>query len=222
MQQREASRFASTDLSVVQIKELLSASFAELLQGLEAEPAPDFSDVKVEETLGESAALVSDEGDSSLLEAGIPIETKDEAGDLKKVNLNLEVTAGGFEPSNPLTELQIPDRTAEPIVIGTEGLAVTPVGAGETVGARRFGEKDILFPEINEDTDLLVSPLAGGVELFDQLRSPGSPEPCNSPLSYPMGQRSFQTAALAAPTWLSTAKSLPMWPHQPPWTRRAP
>jgi YD repeat-containing protein len=53
--------------------------------------------------------------------------------------------------------------------------------------AHLFGDKDVIYPEVQTDTDLLVSPLATGVEFSDQLRSIESPEALRFDLSLPEG-----------------------------------
>lgn len=187
IQEREASRSAYAQLSPAQINDLLTTTFADQLSALEAEPARYLSGVTVEETLGPSVAVVNDEGDGSLMEAGIPIRAEDPEGDMRKVDLDLEATGEGFEPDNPLTALRIPDTPAEPIEMGEDGLAVSAVGADPAADPRLVGTKDVLFPDVEMDTDLLVAPTAAGVELFDQLRSPASPEALHFHLDLPEG-----------------------------------
>ncbi len=187
--EREASTSAHTDVAPGEAADLLSSAFAPQLEALEAEPGRYLSGVSVVETLAPTVAVVSDEGDGSLLEAGIPIKTENAEGDLEKIDLSLMETVSGFEPQNPLTELQIPANASEPIAIGEDGLSVSQVGAESGDEAKRFGDKDILYFEVAADTDLLVSPLASGVELFDQLRSPASPEQLYFHLGLPDGAR---------------------------------
>lgn len=113
--QREESRDVFASLSDSAAQELLLSVFSRQIAGLNADPARYLSDVELVRSYDEAAATVSDEGDGSLLEAGIPVRTEDSEGDLSKVDLSLEETETGFEPANPLVELQIPDSADEAI-----------------------------------------------------------------------------------------------------------
>ncbi len=193
--QREKSRDAFADLSDAAAQELLLESFAPQMATLNADPARYLSDVELLRTYDQTAATVSDEGDGSLLEAGIPVRTEDSEGDLAKVDLSLEATDAGFEPANPLIELRIPQSADEAIEIGQEGLAISPAGVEESSEAERLGEKNVWFSEAQEDTDLLVAPISSGVELFDQLRSAESPETLHFELQLPEGAEMHENGA---------------------------
>ncbi len=183
--EREESRDAFGDLSSTTAQELLLAAFPEQLEALNDDPARFLSDAKILQPLGEEAATVSDEGDTSLLEAGMPVRTEDEEGKLSKVDLSLVATEGGFEPANPLTGLSIPDSSQEAVTVGDYGVGITALG--EDAAAERFGDQNIYYPDVDTDTDLLVSPTSSGVELFDQLRSPESPETLHFHIDLPEG-----------------------------------
>jgi streptogramin lyase len=110
-----------------------------------------------------------------LLESEVPLRTPEEDGDLHKVELALEKTPDGYEPVNPLVELRLPDSADEPIEIGEEGLALTPLGASNAP-ASELGNGDLVLPGAHEDTSFLLSPIAGGLELSAMLASRNSPE----------------------------------------------
>jgi YD repeat-containing protein len=184
--QREESRTAFASLSGSAAQELLLKVFSNQIASLNADPARYLSDVELVRSYDESAATVSDEGDGSLLEAGIPVRTEDSEGDLSKVDLSLEETGTGFEPANPLIDLQIPDSADESIEIGDEGLAMSPTGI-EEAEAQILDEKNVWFPDVQVDTDMLVSPISSGVEVFNQLRSADSPETLHFQLDLPEG-----------------------------------
>jgi YD repeat-containing protein len=187
VQQREASRSAYSGLAGVAARQLLVDLFPGELARLNADPARVLSEVEVVKAFGDTVATVEEDGDGSLLEAGIPVRAENEDGELEKVDLSLEATPTGFEPANPLTELQIPGSAGGPIVIGEAGLAVSLVDADGEAVATRLGDKNAFYPEVQTDTDLLVAPTAAGVELFDQLRSAESPEALHFHLDLPGG-----------------------------------
>lgn len=185
--EREDSRFAFAGASVAEAQELLSTLFAPQLATLNSDPARFLSDAQLVEVVDESVATVKEEGDGSLLEASIPVQAPDEEGDLGKVDLSLLDTPEGYEPANPLTELIIPESAGEPIEIGTKGVAISQAGADGSQEAHRFGDENVFFGEVLTDTDLLVSPVSAGVELFNLLRSEDSPETVSFALEIPAG-----------------------------------
>ena len=184
-QEREESRGAFTDLSATGSKELLLEAFPEQLESLETDPARFLSEATLVHPAGEEAAVVRQEGDTSLLEAGIPVRAEDENGELRKVDLSLIEAEGGFQPSNPLVDVQIPGSASAPVVVGGEGLGISLADA--SAAAQRMGEQNVFYPEVQPDSDLLISPVSTGVELFDQLRSPQSPETLRFHVDLPEG-----------------------------------
>jgi hypothetical protein len=177
--EREESEAAYTSLSsVAAVSSLLLSSFGEELQTLKLDPARFLTEGTLKRNLGDQGgAVVASEGETQLLESEIPAEVREEDGQMGKVDLSLNATSEGFEPANPLIPLSIPASPAEGVAIGAHGeTTITQEGADPQSTASRFGEMDVIYPEVQTDTDLLVSPLSTGVELSDQLRSPESPE----------------------------------------------
>lgn len=167
-------------------EQLLSASFGAQLQALNAEPARFFSAARLIRPLGQGGALLESEGRKELIEGTAPVLVPSAEGAPSKINLTLEETVGGFEPTNPLVPLSIPTTASEAVEVGGEGLAITQAGANET-NARPFGQMNVFYPEVATDTDLLVSPTATGVEFFNQLRSEDSPETLRFHVEMPEG-----------------------------------
>lgn len=184
--EREDSEFAYADLSGGQEADLLRDLFAPQLEAIDADPARALADVTIERLDTPTEALVSLDGQKFLLESEVPLRAPEEDGDLSKVELGLEETPGGFEPANPLVDLDLPDSAQDPIGIGEEGLAITPVGAA-SAAATPIGEQDLLLPAAHEDTSLLLSPIAGGLELSAMLASRESPERLAFDVTLPPG-----------------------------------
>ena len=190
--QREESRYAFARLSAAEAGELLLATFSAELEKLNNEPARFLSDAQLVRPLGEdeAAATVKDEGNELLLDASMPVRAEDESGELRKIDLSLEPTPGGFEPINPLVEVRIPASASQSVEIGEEGLAVTAPGAASESNAQLVGDKNAFYPEAlgpGSDVDRLISPIAGGVEIFDLLRSAESPELLRFHIDMPEG-----------------------------------
>jgi sugar lactone lactonase YvrE len=197
VKEREDSSHAYADLGPAQAEELLAAKFPVALAALNADPARTMSDSRLDRTLGGGNAVVTTDGKTQLLEGSFPVQTENAEGELEKVDVSLENTADGFETENPIVEVSIADSATEGVEVGDETdaaneeapITVTQVGAEATSTARRFGDKNIFFGEVDSgtDTDLLVSPTALGVELFDLLRSVGSPETLHFHVDLPEG-----------------------------------
>ena len=184
--EREESEFAYANLTPQQEEELLREHFAPQLQAIDADPARALADVTLKRIDSPTEALATVDGETVLLESEVPLRTAEEDGELHKVELGLEETAGGYEPANPLVDVSLPGTAAESIGIGDEGLAVTPVGTGD-VPASEFGEEDLFLPAAREDTSFLLSPIAGGLELSAMLASRNSPQQLAFDVDLPQG-----------------------------------
>ncbi|HEX5762133.1 MAG TPA: DUF6531 domain-containing protein [Solirubrobacterales bacterium] len=115
------------------------------------------------------------------------MRTETEMGVLAKVDLSLIQTPEGFESVNPLTDVQLPADAEGAIQLEGSGVSLTQVGA-EAQAAERLGDENLFYPEAlgpGADTDLLISPIAAGLEIFHQLRSVDSPEAVRLRLGLP-------------------------------------
>jgi streptogramin lyase len=184
VQEREESGDAYAGLDASEAQKLLTTQFSPTLEALNAEPARFLSDVQLIKPLGEDGALISDEGRTKLIEGSAPVLAPEAGG---KIDLSLENVGNGYQPANPIVDLEIPASADENVAVGSEGLEVSQAGAqGESKG-RVVEGLNVFYPEVHTDTDLLVSPTATGVELFDQLRSESSPDELRFHVQMPEG-----------------------------------
>ena len=184
-QEREDSRLAFADLDGSSSRALLSSVFAEQLRQLNEDPARVLSDAELLRS-GEGFATIKDKGNGSLLESSLPARTENEKGELRKVDVSLQETAEGYETENGLVDLVIPASTGEPIEVGDEGVSIKLAGAEEQL-AQPFGDENLFAPEVLPDTDMLVSPISTGAEIFNVLRSEHSPETFRFQIGVPYG-----------------------------------
>jgi sugar lactone lactonase YvrE len=193
--EREASAHAYSELDASEAEELLVAKFPRQLEGLNSDSARSLTERHLDQPLGEGDAVVSDEGKKELLEGELPVEAKNEEGELEKVDVDLERTPEGLKPENPIVEVLIPDSPEEGIQIGEPGeapvqapITVTQLGAEET-HVQAFGEMNAFYSEVEpgSDMDLLVAPTERGVEMFDLLRSADSPRTIRFQVEVPRG-----------------------------------
>jgi len=101
------------------------------------------------------------------------------------VDLELERRDSNFEPRNPLTEVKLPASSEDPIHL-QGGLGIALPASTDRL-AQRLGDENLFYPETETATDTLVSPIGYGVEVFEQLRSPESPEQFRFSLDLPKG-----------------------------------
>jgi hypothetical protein len=176
IEERQASETAFEDLDLGEARDLLHARFSEQFNTLNADPARLISDAVLQRVLegGKAAAIVND-GRPQLLDAGAPVVIREE-GEVQKVDLTLVEAGEGLEPENPIVDVSLPDEADEAILVGDHGLGISAVGVSNDSSAELFGDKNAFYLDAREDTDLIVSPIAEGVELFEQLRSADSPE----------------------------------------------
>jgi hypothetical protein len=122
--EREASQTAYANITIAEAEELLRSTFAETLSSLNAQPARLLSDAKLDENLGHGSALITADGSTGILEAGLPIETANAEGEMEKVDIGLKPSATAFEPENPLFEsAKIPKNGA---ALSNEEIALQP------------------------------------------------------------------------------------------------
>jgi YD repeat-containing protein len=184
--ERESSEFAYANLTPAQEEALLREHFSAQLQAIDADPARALADVVLKRIDSPTEAVVTVDGENVLLESEVPLRAPEEDGDLHKVELELEESADGFEPANPLVDLSLPETASDSIELGDEGLAITPVGTSDAA-ASLLGEEDLFLPAAREDTSLLLSPIAGGVELSALLVSRNSPQQLAFDVNLPQG-----------------------------------
>jgi hypothetical protein len=185
-EQREDTWHAFSGIPAGQSEELMRVLFDEQLEALNSDPSRFLSDAQLVRPLGDSGAVVKDEGESSLLETSVPVRTENDEGELAKVDLSLVATPEGFQTENAISEVVLPESADESIQVGEEGFEISQAGASESA-ANRFGDKNLFYPSALHDTDLFVAPNSFGTELFDLLRSKESPEDLSFEISVPAG-----------------------------------
>jgi sugar lactone lactonase YvrE len=181
--------------------DLLSSVF-----GAEVEsPAGIFDELEVEKFLADNAAVmpagaldngvISGEGEISearasqpvLVESSVPLRTEDSEGNKAPVDLSLEHSEGELKPANPLVEAGIPLELGEGISLGDESITLEFSGAAEDRAPSTVEGDSAFYPNVQPDTDLIVSPTAEGVETFEQLRTADAPRTQSVQLNLPQG-----------------------------------
>jgi tripartite motif-containing protein 71 len=185
--ERQDSLLAFGDVDRQEAQDLLRRIFAEKLGALNSDPARALTDADRVRPLSKTAAIVTEDGDGALLDAGIPVRVQDEDGDLESVDLSLDREAGSFETVNAISDVRIGGTAAGAIEVGESGISITQSGASTASVSAPFGEQNVFHFESQTDTDTLVSPTSSGVEVFNLLRSEESPETFRFKIGLPEG-----------------------------------
>jgi len=185
--EREKSQDAFANVGAAEAKDLLQTYFSGYLDELNSDPARSVTNAESVLITGESSAVVTDNGNGALLEAGMPLKVEDENGTKSAVDLSLESAGGEFETVNALSDVRIGETASDPILVGEEGLAISQVGADAGSQSQQFGAQNVFNFEALTDTDTLVSPTAAGVEITNVLRSAESPETLRFHVDLPQG-----------------------------------
>lgn len=164
--------------------------FGEQLRGARAPFALDeiAQGRQVREFLDDRTVVLAGQGDKPplLVESPWPIRTLDDDGKKRMVDLSLEQTAEGFVPANAVADVQLPARLDGEEGIDVGSVSIVPEGAAE--GQLAGGPSDrVIYPNAQMDTDVVITPIDTGVEVFWQLRSPRSPEELTLDLHLPEG-----------------------------------
>jgi tripartite motif-containing protein 71 len=128
-----------------------------------------------------------------IVESSTPLKTENAAGVEAPVDLSLERSEGELQPANPLVEAGIPIALEDGVSLGNGGVELDfPEAQGERAPSTVEGAS-AFYPNVQEDTDLLVAPVAGGVETMTQLRTPQAPHTQLVRLSLPEGAQLAET-----------------------------
>lgn len=122
-----------------------------------------------------------------LVESTLPLRTEAASGEEEAVDLGLEHSEGELQPQNPLTEVGIPEKVGEGISLPGPEIAITVSGAPEDRVVTDAGGEFAFYPEVAEDSDLIVSPTSEGVETMVDVRSAEAPTETTYNLSLPAG-----------------------------------
>jgi streptogramin lyase len=196
-----ASELPHTELDRAEALKLLTSVFGEAVEtpaGLFDEIPPGrFVSTNAEVVPPESAAIVAEEDDvrtpapepngPALIESGLPLLTRNETGVEEPVDLGLKPAEGELQEQNPIVSAGIPAELDAGIELAGGQIGISfPGTAGERVPTTVEGNS-AFYPNIQEDTDLLVAPMPTGVETLTQIRSAEAPRTEVEHLSLPAG-----------------------------------
>jgi len=102
--------------------------------------------------------------------------------------LTLQNADGAFTPSNPIVDASLPVQLGSGLHVGgVDGIGIEPQGADPGVEAKRVGDSSLIYPNIDDNRDLIASAQPSGIELSTQIRSLDAPEAQSFHLDLPAG-----------------------------------
>src|SRR6218665_576976 len=184
---RERSRTAHLGVSDAAAAMLARQKFGDLLSGAAAGPV--FADIargrEVRRFVDDYTVVLAGTAKQPPVLVESPSPVRAVAGDGRKrvVDLSLEPVEGGLEPVNAASDIKLPASLADGVEVGEIG--VVPAGSADVLVAE--DGSNAVYANAEIDTDVIVTPLATGVELFWQLRSPRAAEQVAFDLDLPEG-----------------------------------
>jgi len=149
--------------------------FADIARGREVQRFVDDFTMVLEGTAEQPPVLV---------ESPWPVRAVADDGRKRAVDLSLEPIEGGLKPVNAASDIRLPARLADGVELGEIG--VVPAGSAD-VQVAEDGGSHAVYANAEIDTDVIVTPLATGIEVFWQLRSPRAAEQVAFDLELPEG-----------------------------------
>ena len=161
--------------------------FRRALDGRPPTGLPLAGDDRVIRAVGEQALLVrsGDDPRSRLVESTRPVAVRSD-GAFVPLDLTLGREASGIRPLVAATPITIGDVAADGVRLDRSGFAVRPRSASPARPAVLVGNS-AFFAGIDAATDMFISPLDTGAELFWQLRSRQAPEELRLAAELPAG-----------------------------------
>jgi sugar lactone lactonase YvrE len=122
-----------------------------------------------------------------LVESTLPLRTENASGEDEAVSLELGHSEGELQPQSPLVEVGLPEQLGEGISLSGPEVGITVAGAPENRVATDADGEFAFYPEVAEDSDLIVVPTPEGVETMTDVRSAEAPTRTTYDLALPPG-----------------------------------
>lgn len=174
-EQRRGSRSAYRNLSREDALRIARQSFGGKLDEPVWRAARLGAGRRLTQWLDERTAVVEEpNGKRGLATSLLPMATEVSAGKGRPVDLRLARRGRFLEPVRPLVPVRLPDRLGQSVALPSTGVAVSFPGTSRDSRFQVAADK-AFYANVSRDTDLLLAPVARGVEASWQLRSPESP-----------------------------------------------
>lgn len=174
---RRDSRTAYKGLVAAASRKLLSTAFPELLPALKHSKAESPAGAQVTRYLDDFSAIIDfGAGRREMIRSTLPLRRPDGSNNRQPVNLDLEASATGFKPVNPLVATGLPKTLSDGFTVGDEGVRLRLASGGGVAEGVVSADRLVSYHDAALDTDALAAPTPRGMELFFLLRSELAPE----------------------------------------------
>lgn len=167
------SRRAFAGLGREQVRSLLAHYFPDTTAEPGRRPLAEFDVLAIESPF---TARVRREGShgGNMVTTLAPLAAPDGKGGLRPLDLRLEPSPRGYRARHSGSSADIPRRIEGGVILGS-GIRVRPSGSAPALLPEPDGAA-VIYPNSARDTDSVVRTIAGGVELFETIRSEDAPE----------------------------------------------
>jgi hypothetical protein len=175
--EREASQTEFTDITASGAADLFVDEFGALLEAATIDAAELSEGGAVAGFLDDFTMRVDRPGaaNDALVESPLPLRAENEQGVDAPVDLSLDAGAQEFEPGNPVVDVALPGVLEDGAEVGGVGVFPAAGAAGESDAQLLEGGKAALYHEAVTDTDVVLAPVATGLEASWVVRSPQAP-----------------------------------------------
>lgn len=181
-----AAELPHENLGREEATELVTAVFPEQLSA----EASFFDELDPQHLISDHVAVVPGtalEPQPALLDSLLPLRAENSSGEKEAVNLALEQSEGILQPINPIVDVELPAQAGDGILLPEVGIRIDLPGLAPDRASSIIDQATAFFPNVGEDSDLLITPTATGVETHTQLRSPDAPLAQTVDLDLPAG-----------------------------------
>lgn len=209
-----AETLPHTDLDRAEAAELLEEVFGNELEA----PAEFFEELEVDAFRSDHVALVAPanpDASAGLLTSTLPLRAVNDSGDKELIDLTLEADSGELQPQNPLVEVAIPSDLSDGISLPDAGVSIHLASGDVERQASEIGDSSAFYPNVREETDVVVTATPTGVETYTHLRSPDAPKQETYELDLPNGSSLTRTPAGGAE--VTGADGNPVLTIEAPW-----
>ena len=192
----EVDRFLAPNVAIV-------ADSDSRLLGEEAEPAI-YPEPSEDDPLPAALTPAEERGEvdgAYLLNSSLPLRVEGPSGEAEVVDLGLEHREGELQPSSPLVDVGVPKQLGEGIELADVGIQIGLVDGPQERAPSTVEGTAAVYPNVAEDTDLVVAPTPTGVETLTHVRTADAPRSQRFTLDLPAGSSLRATSDGGAEVW---------------------
>jgi streptogramin lyase len=184
---RSASRTRFEGVSGREAGAIASRAFPTAIDAPDAGPPPIPAGAHLAGYVGPHAAVIRlSNGQPLLAESIEPLAVQTSVGHYAPIDLQLQGDGSTVKPVRPATPATLPLNLRDGVSLPRSGVTITPLDiAGAAQGAIRGAS--VIYPNTAIDSDSLVKPTAGGVDVGTLLRSIRSPQSLYFHVGLPAG-----------------------------------